>query len=348
MSRKPVVAWAIAGIIGIMVLYFGEQVRIDFDWVRIRRSMFKISEFRVVSEDGSAPNKSSDGDNSGGDRSKSQDGQGSQGPRLCGWYLTDGDEIVWPRGAPCCAKKKWKQQLRTRHEQFLRKNRTYELKGGSLLHTIVGGNWSQDNDLDLSNTLSPKTTVCMCLYSGVQALCSVHGFEDMVQYIGPTWWIPLPRTKNVANWDWPRNNKTLPGKWYAEYFDLNTNPYKKAMYHWAGWRDWVIEDLRVYDLNKNGHIEIEEFARVVSEKLDPRWLAKFAGTQPCKFMQGFANVRILFEFLPEVKRHHQQGMTGKHQMDKLVDQFEALFLKYFNASECTHLPDSVIQILGVL
>lgn len=92
------------------------------------------------------------------------------------------------------------------------------LGDGTGLAAIVGGDWSHDDDLDFDycNKLDKVEyggfmDVCLCQYGGRMALCRNDGFDWTRDYIGESWWIPLPRTKNLGN-------DVSGGQWHLRNF----------------------------------------------------------------------------------------------------------------------------------
>ncbi len=119
------------------------------------------------------------------------------------------------------------------------------LGDGTGLAAIVGGDWSHDDDLDFDycNKLDKVEydgymNVCLCQYGGRMGLCRNDGFDWTRDYIGESWWIPLPKTKNLGN-------DLSGGQWHLRHFrgthiekfktmDELYSKYKYKFHSWEG------------------------------------------------------------------------------------------------------------------
>eukprot|EP01084_Bolivina_argentea_P042890 79051_1 len=253
---------------------------------------------------------------------------------MCDWYQYDNNnQILWPRGNSCCTPQEFVDELKILNDNYRLKNETYKLTSGSLLHTIVGGNWSFDNDLDFERNESsqPLHSLCVCIYdTNITALCSKTGFNETLEYIGPTWWIPLPLTKNIVPLPSPYN---IPGAWYALYYDFRSkwNCYHRVYEHWAVWRQSAIDAIQTYDGNKDGNIDLDEFLKIVQTKVNQEWLKQFMKTKYCDFLMGYMHVKILNEILPEI----QENVNDK-KPNQTVAKLYKILEKYINRYNTTY------------
>lgn len=253
----------------------------------------------------------------------------------CDWYqYNERKEILWPRGNPCCSKQDYIQKINELNAKYHALNETYALTSGSLLHAIVGGDWSQDNDLDFVQNKEWLTTdsLCICIYDNITALCQKSGFESTLKYIGTTWWIPLPLAKAV--------NFRPPGAWYALYHDISNkewNSYGKVFSHWGNvWRTWAIKAVQVYDHNKDGNIDFAEFWEILQTKVNKEWLEHFIKTRPCDVLSGYLDLKILNEILPEIEKNAKsKNISMAEKGYEIVDKYKKLYYpKSENNTKC--------------
>ena len=114
----------------------------------------------------------------------------------------------------------------------------------TILYRYVGGDWSNDNDLDLLRIkVSDRDNMCVCPYGGVCALCpkplddsNSSSAEDLkirspiALTYGDTWWIPLPDSKFLG---WiikaPGQQETNQFRmWYGTYWALYPEAKRRA------------------------------------------------------------------------------------------------------------------------
>jgi len=205
-----------------------------------------------------------------------------------------------------------------------------------LLHTIVGGDWSQDNDLDWYENKVPIQDSCLCYYGSHPAMCAKSGFEDTMAKYGVTFWVPLPRSKNYSN-------HNLPGRWYATYWDPSFNSYDHTFEHWGDWRDNVIEDVSVFDQNDDGDISLREFLHTIETlEVNQQWFQNYKTRRPCEVVQAFEVVRILRVFLPEVRKgvmNEEVDMATYGHV--LVDKYQSQYKDY--TKEASTICESIIH-----
>lgn len=229
------------------------------------------------------------------------------------------------------------------------------LIGGALLHTYVGGDWSHDNDLDLRTT-AQVNGVCVCVFSGVCALCPAPALsgeidgngtvETDLYHQGLTWWLPLPSCKNMILSTY-EDGYAL---WYGMYWGQGDGPGGQGggYPHWSDWRRNCISALSSYDTNSDGQIEPAEVLRALVHtpaqqqhqqlRLNPCWLAT---TERCTLWN---TLRALGPMLAYLRKIDQMESAGRDMRSEATQERFTLPASSSDEEFCrTALPDVVIE-----
>ena len=234
------------------------------------------------------------------------------GIAYCDWLVVNNatNTVVYPRGFQVGYRTADAAQARSLYKRACKAGNDDIVKvlhRGSILFAFVGGDWSADNDFDQKDIDPTKKgakirrrDVCACFYGNTLSVCAKSAPQFVKMQYGPTFWMPLPLTKNVG----PRHNTWVAPdmyvNWHGEMFVNKSarGPWGKIFDQWHHWRQWAIAALSKWDIDSDGNITTVEVNRHAQRLMNREWLSH---ADPCLVHNAAVYCNAFLKYLRKIQ-----------------------------------------------